>query len=53
MAYQSLWNEYMNMPPVTRAYTTACVITTLVVVSFYRISHTTNFKLGQTSRELG
>lgn len=35
MAYQSLWNEYMNMPPVTRAYTTACVLTTLVVVSVY------------------
>ncbi|KAJ8957332.1 hypothetical protein NQ318_004811 [Aromia moschata] len=31
MAYQTLRNEYMNMPPVTRAYTTACVITTLVV----------------------
>ncbi|KAJ8986181.1 hypothetical protein NQ317_005655 [Molorchus minor] len=32
MAYQSLRNEYLNMPPVTRAYTTACVITTLAVV---------------------
>ncbi|CAH1179980.1 unnamed protein product [Phaedon cochleariae] len=31
MAYMSLRNEYMNMPPVTRAYTTACVITTLAV----------------------
>ncbi|XP_056631742.1 derlin-2 [Diorhabda sublineata] len=31
MAYQTLRNEYMNMPPVTRAYTTACVITTLAV----------------------
>ncbi|CAH0563783.1 unnamed protein product [Brassicogethes aeneus] len=31
MAYQTLSNEYMNMPPVTRAYTTACVITTLAV----------------------
>lgn len=33
MAYQNLRNEYLNMPPVTRAYTTACVITTLAVVS--------------------
>lgn len=33
MAYQTFRNEYMNMPPVTRAYTTACVITTLAVVS--------------------
>ncbi|XP_045475973.1 derlin-2-like [Harmonia axyridis] len=31
MAYQTFRNEYMNMPPVTRAYTTACVITTLAV----------------------
>ncbi|KAK4873800.1 hypothetical protein RN001_013160 [Aquatica leii] len=31
MAYQTLRQEYLNMPPVTRAYTTACVITTLAV----------------------
>jgi len=31
MAYQTLRNEYLNMPPVTRAYATACVITTLAV----------------------
>nr|CAH7744819.1 unnamed protein product [Callosobruchus chinensis] len=31
MAYQTLRNEYMQMPPVTRAYTTACVLTTLAV----------------------
>ncbi|CAH1376097.1 hypothetical protein MTP99_017480 [Tenebrio molitor] len=31
MAYQTLRNEYLHMPPVTRAYTTACVITTLAV----------------------
>ncbi|KAJ3645641.1 hypothetical protein Zmor_023282 [Zophobas morio] len=31
MAYQTLRNEYIHMPPVTRAYTTACVITTLAV----------------------
>lgn len=31
MAYQTLRNEYMNTPPITRAYTTACVITTLAV----------------------
>lgn len=33
MAYEALWHEYMQMPVVTRAYTTACVITTLAVVS--------------------
>lgn len=26
--------EYMEMPPITRAYTTACVLTTIAVVSF-------------------
>ncbi|XP_068633068.1 derlin-2 [Battus philenor] len=31
MAYQTLFQEYMLVPPVTRAYTTACVITTLAV----------------------
>lgn len=36
MAYEALWHEYMQMPVVTRAYTTACVITTLAVVSISR-----------------
>ncbi|XP_071445838.1 derlin-2 [Hetaerina americana] len=31
MAYQTIRQEYMQMPVVTRAYTTACVITTLAV----------------------
>lgn len=31
MAYQSFQAEYMQMPTVTRAYTTACVLTTLAV----------------------
>lgn len=31
MAYQTLLQEYMQIPPVTRAYTTACVVTTLAV----------------------
>ncbi|KAG7212542.1 hypothetical protein KM043_012845 [Ampulex compressa] len=31
MAYQTLQQEYLQMPVVTRAYTTACVITTLAV----------------------
>ncbi|XP_050351271.1 derlin-2 [Nymphalis io] len=31
MAYQTLLQEYMLVPPVTRVYTTACVITTLAV----------------------
>lgn len=33
MAYQTFRQEYMQMPLVTRAYTTACVITTIAVVS--------------------
>lgn len=39
MAYQTFRQEYMQMPVVTRAYTTACVITTLAVVcvEFYRL----------------
>lgn len=32
MAYQSLRAEYMRTPPITRAYTTACVLTTIAVV---------------------
>ena len=35
MAYQSFQAEYMQMPTVTRAYTTACVLTTLAVVSLF------------------
>ncbi|ERL95128.1 hypothetical protein D910_12398, partial [Dendroctonus ponderosae] len=36
MAYQTLRNEYLNTPPITRAYTTACVITTLaVIIAFF------------------
>ncbi|VVC89611.1 unnamed protein product [Leptidea sinapis] len=31
MAYQTILQEYMLIPPVTRAYTTACVVTTLAV----------------------
>ncbi|XP_018333552.1 derlin-2-like isoform X3 [Agrilus planipennis] len=34
MAYQTLRQEYLNMPPVTRAYTTACVITTIAVAPY-------------------
>lgn len=32
MAYQGLAQEYLGMPAVTRAYTTACVLTTAAVV---------------------
>lgn len=32
MAYQTLRQEYLQVPAVTRAYTTACVLTTLAVV---------------------
>jgi len=31
MALQDIQREYMEMPPITRAYTTACVLTTLAV----------------------
>ncbi|KAJ6655759.1 hypothetical protein lerEdw1_004812 [Lerista edwardsae] len=31
MAYQTFRQEYMQVPPVTRAYTTACVLTTAAV----------------------
>nr|CAG4650443.1 EOG090X0CFQ [Sida crystallina] len=31
MAYQTLRQEYLLMPPVTRAYTTACVLTSIAV----------------------
>ena len=33
MAYQAFRDEYFQTPPVTRVYTTACVLTTLGVVS--------------------
>lgn len=35
MAYQTIQQEYMQMPPITRAYTTACVLTTVAVVSIH------------------
>lgn len=38
MAYQSLRLEYLQIPPVSRAYTTACVLTTAAVVSSYSAS---------------
>ncbi|XP_071849342.1 derlin-2-like [Apostichopus japonicus] len=31
MAYQTFQEEYMQTPPITRAYTTTCVLTTLAV----------------------
>ncbi|CAD0201333.1 unnamed protein product [Chrysodeixis includens] len=34
MAYQTILQEYMLIPPVTRAYTTACVVTTLAVAPY-------------------
>lgn len=45
MAYQTLRNEYLNTPPITRVYTTACVVTTLAVVStlIFLIECMTNF----------
>lgn len=33
MALQTLVGEYMEIPIVTRLYTTACVLTTVAVVS--------------------
>lgn len=38
MAYQSLRLEYLQIPPVSRAYTTACVLTTAAVVSSCSVS---------------
>ena len=38
MAYQTFQAEYLQMPAMTRAYTTACVLTTLSVVSSGRAS---------------
>lgn len=35
MAHPSLWNSYIDIPLVTRAYTSACVLTTLAVVCIY------------------
>lgn len=32
MAYQTFQQEYLQIPVVTRAYTTACVLTTAAVV---------------------
>ncbi|ODM90037.1 Derlin-2 [Orchesella cincta] len=29
--FHSLWNNYLEIPPVTRAFTTACVLTTVAV----------------------
>ena len=37
MAYQTLQQEYLQIPVVTRAYTTACVLTTAAVVSEVRL----------------
>ena len=34
MAYHTLRQEYMLMPPVTRAYTTVCLLTSIAVVSY-------------------
>ncbi|CAL8143478.1 unnamed protein product [Orchesella dallaii] len=31
MAHQSLWSQYLQIPVVTRTYTTACVLTTLAI----------------------
>lgn len=37
MAYQTLQQEYLQIPVVTRAYTTACVLTTAAVVRKGRV----------------
>ena len=43
MAYHTLRQEYMLMPPVTRAYTTMCLLTSVTVVSknnfFYQMMY--------------
>lgn len=40
MAAQTFQQEYMQMPPITRAYTTACVLTTIAVVSIFYMGFT-------------
>lgn len=37
MAYQTFQQEYMQIPVITRLYTTACVFTTAAVVSIIYI----------------
>ena len=51
MAYQTLQQEYFQIPVVTRAYTTACVLTTAAVVrSFFKRS--TELDRGLLNNEL-
>ncbi len=34
MAYQVIYHEFMQVPPVTRAYVSTCVLTTIAIVKF-------------------
>lgn len=63
MAYQSLRLEYLQIPPVSRAYTTACVLTTAAVVSscsasfslsgLYMTGSSENWGLGLGETQMG
>lgn len=47
MAYQTFQQEYLQIPVVTRTYTTACVLTTAAVVSkIYKSCHILTFRDG-------
>ncbi len=35
MAYQIIVHEFMQIPPVTRAYISTCILTTLAVVIYF------------------
>ena len=42
MAYQSIQQEYMQIPPVTRTYTSFCLLTSALVVSAKNTHYTRN-----------
>lgn len=52
MAYQTFQQEYLQIPVVTRTYTTACVLTTAAVVSTNVLAVFWGLKLVQKSYQL-
>jgi Derlin-2/3 len=52
MAYHTLRQEYMLMPPVTRAYTTVCLLTSIAVVSHLNLEITLIFSSGCISNKI-
>uniref|UniRef100_A0A3Q2CRL3 Uncharacterized protein n=1 Tax=Cyprinodon variegatus TaxID=28743 RepID=A0A3Q2CRL3_CYPVA len=51
MAYQTLQQEYLQIPVVTRAYTTACVLTTAAVVRPTRTEPNRTESVSQSVRD--